>query len=89
MMRPTSPQGTTTRSRRSWPISATEKARCSKVDGSGGRKNMINGSESTNLRGRKKYCSNTKMSTPIGILEYPNHERKAREKHLFRGKNAL
>ena len=50
---------------------------------------MINGSESTNLRGRKKYYSNTKMSTPIRILEYPNHERKAREKHLFRGKNAL
>jgi hypothetical protein len=41
------------------------------------------------LRGRKKYCSNTKMSTPIRILEYPNRKRKAREKHLFYGKNAL
>jgi len=89
MMKPISPQEITTRSRRSWHTSVTVKARCSKEDGSDGRKSTTNGLESMNLRGHKKYCSNTKTSTPVGMLKHLNRKRKAREKHQLRGKSAL
>ena len=50
---------------------------------------MINGLESMNLKGRKKYYSNIKKSTLIRMLKHPDRTQKAREKQQLYGKSVL
>jgi hypothetical protein len=49
----------------------------------------MNGSGNKTWTELEKYCSSTRMNTPSGTSEHPNPKQIAREKHSFRGKNAL